>query len=219
MYYYQGMGKSYYVYQMSLIQANMVYKSYHRHLNDIQGHQMSFLLTGTKDYYKVNKEKDYWLWLDRQFVNPLSDLVKDVDNIGVLSIGRPVGRFKDKSVAEITRICFHPNFKPRGKPDSFARSLPSKFVMKALEIYKTQYPKVTKVITYITEDESGLFLKHAGFKVDKIVKPSDGWVKRREKEWDQRYYAMTEYQARKFEEKIEVHKKMVKTKLRFVKNI
>lgn len=209
----------YYVYQMSLSQANNVYKSYHRHLNAVQGHQMSFLLTDTKDYYKVNKEKDYWLWLDRQFANPLSDLVKDVDNIGVLSIGRPVGRFKDKSVAEITRICFNPTFKPKGKPDSFKRTLPSKFVMKALQIYKSHYPQIKKVITYITEDESGAFLKHAGFKVDKIVKPCDGWVKRRKKEWDQRHYVMTDYQAIKFEEKIEVHKKMVKTKLRFVKNI
>ncbi len=215
----QIFAKTYYVYQMSLSQANMVYKSYHRHLNDIQGHQMSFLLTGTKDYFKVDSRKDLNKWIERCSLNPFLNDLKDLNNIGVLSIGRPVGRFKDKSVAEITRICFNPNFKPRGKPDSFERTLPSKFVMKALEIYKTQYPQIKKVITYITEDESGLFLKHAGFKVDKIVKSSDGWVKRREKEWDQRHDVMTEYQARKFEEKIEVHKKMVKTKLRFVINI
>ncbi len=182
---------------------------------------MSFLITGTKAYYKVNKEKDYGLWLSRQFVNPFLDQVKDVDNIGVLSIGRPVGRFKDKTISEITRICFNPNFKPRGKPDSFKRTLPSKFVMKALEIYKAHYPQIKKVITYITEDESGAFLKHAGFEVDKTIKASDGWVKRREKERAgvEKFYGYESNQLRKFEESIETHKQMNKTKLRFVKNI
>lgn len=211
----------YYVYQMPLSQANNVYKLCHRHLDGVQGHQMSFLLTGTKDYYKVDSRKDFNKWIDRQCVNPLSDLAKNLDNIGVLSIGRPVARFKDKNISEITRICFNPSFRPRGKPDSFARSLPSKFVMKALDIYKSHYPKVTKVITYISEDESGLFLKHAGFKVDKFIKASTGWIKRRQKELAsvESFCGYDSYQLRKLEESIELHKKMNKPKLRLVTNI
>lgn len=207
-----------YVYKISLSQANMVYKSYHRHLNETQGHKMSFIMTGTKDYFKVDSTEDLDLYIERLCLNPFADENKNLNNIGVLSIGRPVGRFKDKTISEITRICFNPDFKPRGKPNSFERTLPSKFVKKSLEIYKHYYPKVTKVITYISKDESGAFLRHAGFTVDKIVKASDGWVKRREKELDS-LENITNYELEMFEERIDTHKKMVKSKLRFTINI
>ena len=112
-------------------------------------------------------------------------------------------------------------FKPRGKPDSFERTLPSRFVMKALEIYKSYYPHISKIITYIGADESGAFLKHAGFKVDKIVKPSDGWVKRREKELAgvENFYGYDSYKLRVFKQSIETHKKMNKQKFRLIKNL
>lgn len=212
---------TYYVYKMDLRHANQTYRAHHRHLNEVQGHHMSFLMTGTKDYFNVNRNKHWGLWLNRQFLNPFSDDAKDWDNVGVLSIGRPVGRFKDKTISEITRICFNPLFKPRGKPDSFERTLPSKFVLKALEIYESYYPHVSKIITYIGADESGAFLKHAGFKVDKIVKPSDGWVRRREKELAgvENFYGYDSDKLRVFKQSIETHKKMNKQKFRLIKNL
>ena len=58
-------------------------------------------------------------------------------------------------------------------------------------------------------------------KVDKTIKASDGWVKRRENERAgvEKFYGYESNQLRKFEESIETHKQMNKTKLRFVKNI
>ena len=49
--------------------------------------------------------------------------------IGVVVIGRPVARFKDKNIMELTRICFNPKFNPL--KDGF--ELPSQLVKKSIE--------------------------------------------------------------------------------------
>ena len=96
--------------------------------------------------------------------------------LGILSIGNPVARFKDKNIFEITRVCFHPNFNPL--KDGF--ELPSYFVKQAIKEFGAWY-KFNKIITYIHKWQKGKYLEFAGFKKDKDIsysKNSKGWSNR-----------------------------------------
>ena len=206
----------YYVYPMRLSQANMAYYCHHRHLNRVQGHHMSFLLTGTKDYFPKD---DCIERIEKECRDPFTEELAKYKNIGVLTIGRPVGRFKNKNISEVTRICFNPTFKPRGRANSLERTLPSRFVMKAFEIYKSYYPNVSAVVTYIGADENGMFLRYAGFALDKIIKPRNGWIVRGEKRMEQtgNFYGWDSYEMRKADEQQEIHHAMNKEKFRLIK--
>lgn len=97
--------------------------------------------------------------------------------LGICSIGRPVARFKDKNIFEITRICFLPGFDPKAERKY---SYPSKFIKMATEIFRSKNPG-SKFVTYIHSDQKGKYLEHAGFTIDKIINyqpGSKGWKTR-----------------------------------------
>ena len=94
-----------------------------------------------------------------------------------MSIGRPVARFRNKNIHEITRICFNEKWKKSWHEKSY----PSEFVKQGIDSYKELYPEVKKMITYIRQNESGAYLRHAGFRIDKSwsYNPnSKGWLSR-----------------------------------------
>lgn len=95
--------------------------------------------------------------------------------IGVCSIGRPVARWKDPGVYEITRICF--NFWPQSNKE---KKYFSKFIRVAIDDFKRVEP-ASKFVTYIHDHQSGRYLEYAGFKKDKHIKYSEnnkGWGSR-----------------------------------------
>jgi len=95
--------------------------------------------------------------------------------IGVCSIGRPVARWKDPGVYEITRICF--NFWPQSNKE---KKYFSKFIRVAIDDFKKVEP-ASKFVTYIHDHQSGRYLEYAGFKKDKHIKYSEnnkGWGSR-----------------------------------------
>ena len=94
--------------------------------------------------------------------------------LGICSIGRPVARFKDPNVLEITRICFLRDFDPK-KERKY--TYPSKFIQEVTNQVRLDIPEA-KFVTYIHANQSGKYLEHAGFVNDKsiIYKPGDkGW--------------------------------------------
>ena len=94
---------------------------------------------------------------------------------GVCSIGRPVARWKDPGVYEITRICF--NFWPQSNKE---KKYFSKFIRVAIDDFKKVEP-ASKFVTYIHDHQSGRYLEYAGFKKDKHMKYSEnnkGWGSR-----------------------------------------
>ena len=99
--------------------------------------------------------------------------------LGICSIGRPIARFKNPNVFEITRICFLEDFNPKTERKYTA---PSKFITEATNLFKYFYQVPNaEFVTYIHANQSGEYLKYAGFSNDKIItyKPdSKGWGSR-----------------------------------------
>jgi len=191
--------------QVDLNYANVFYKRHHRHLGEVQGHKMSFCLTADKSWPTNHFDYDFF-----------GDATRD-HLFGMLTIGRPVGRFADKSIAEITRICFHKNLKLRGSETKWERTFPSWFVKSALILFKEKNPEFHSCVTYIAENESGKFLEHAGFVCDKTIPArKHGWEMRRKDicytdNW------LTEEYARKFKAKLfRRHRKSRHAKKRLV---
>ena len=92
--------------------------------------------------------------------------------VGVCSIGRPVARWKDLDVHEITRICF--NFHPQSNKE---KKYFSKLVREAIKDF-AHHHEVSKFVTYIHDYQKGRYLEYAGFEKDKHVKyskNSKGW--------------------------------------------
>ena len=97
--------------------------------------------------------------------------------IGICSIGNTIARFKDKNIFEITRICFPSYFKPKNNKE---KKYPSKFIRESIKDFKKNY-KVSKLVTYIHNWQSGKYLEYAGFKKDKLIIYSNnfkGWSNR-----------------------------------------
>jgi len=175
--------------------AKIVYNRFHRTNVAPVGHRESYIMiqeTGNyepvahvdyddedfikwfNEYYSQNKEGDDFIWQADENGDPLLSSLGKI--IGVLSIGNPIARFKDKNIFEITRICFHDKFNPL--KDGF--ELPSQFVKESIRQFKIGR-KINKIITYIHQYQKGKYLEYAGFKKDKVIKyskNSKGWSNR-----------------------------------------
>ena len=176
--------------------AKIFYREFHRTNKPPVGHKKSYLgLLGHKVSY-VGLLGDDWNFLayaDALDISNswLEDLHDDVrirsddagdlcvytrgQIIGVCSIGRPVARWKDPGVYEITRICF--NFWPQSNKE---KKYFSKFIRVAIDDFKKVEP-ASKFVTYIHDHQSGRYLEYAGFKKDKHIKYSEnnkGWGSR-----------------------------------------
>ena len=175
--------------------AKVLYDSFHRTNKPPVGHKQSFILikdTGSYEpvsnydwyddlftnwfekAYPNNYDGDDFLWSYNEHGDPT--LYSSGKILGLLSIGNPVARFKDKNIFEITRVCFHPNFNPL--KDGF--KLPSYFVKEAIKEFGGWY-KFKKIVTYIHKGQKGKYLEFAGFKKDKDIsysKNSKGWSNR-----------------------------------------
>ena len=122
-------------------------------------------------FVRVNDDGDYYIYSNKFRI------------LGVCSIGRPVARFKDPNIYEITRICFLPDFNPKAERKY---SYPSKFIIQATNMFKDYFPDA-RIITYIHEDQSGKYLEHSNFTFDKLItyKPNQkGWASRSNKKSD-----------------------------------
>ena len=175
--------------------AKIIYNRFHRTNIAPIGHRQSYIITkNTSEYKKVANvdydDDDFIKWFDEEFPDNYwgDDFVWNVDKngdpclfsrykiIGILTIGNPVARFKEKNIFEITRICFMPEFNPL--KDGF--ELPSKFVKDSINQFSEDY-KWKKIITYIHADQKGKYLEFAGFKRDKEIiysKNFKGWNNR-----------------------------------------
>ncbi len=84
--------------------------------------------------------------------------------IGVVTVGRPVGRFNDDGwTAEITRCCVL-----EGKRNANSKLYGAAFRAATAMGYR-------KVITYTLQEESGASLKAAGFRLEGQTEAKDGW--------------------------------------------
>ena len=176
--------------------ARFFYDTFHRTNKPPVGHKQSFILikdTGNYErvsYYDYDDDEFYGSWLQKNYPNPCEgdDFMWIADQngdptlyslgkiLGILSIGNPVARFKDKNIFEITRVCFHPNFNPL--KDGF--DLPSRFVKEAIKEFGFHYD-FNKIVTYIHKSQKGKYLEFAGFKKDKDISYSEnckGWKNR-----------------------------------------
>jgi|TARA_R100000149_G_scaffold63671_1_gene34791 hypothetical protein len=175
--------------------AKILYKRYHRTNRPPVGHRKSFIIYNeTEEWQKLfdadYSESDLHKWFNKYYYdNSYEDdfiIVSDDAGdphlyfkgkiLGILSIGNPVARFKNKKVFEITRICFLPDFNPL--KDGF--DLPSYFVKESIKYFNYDY-KFDKIITYIHKDQKGKYLEFAGFKKDKEIiysKKFRGWSNR-----------------------------------------
>ena len=175
--------------------AKIIYNRFHRTNLAPIGHRESYILTkntydefgnANLDYddedftkwfneaYPDNNWGDEFVWSGDTNGDPC--LFSKYKILGILSIGNPVARFKDKSIFEITRICFLPHFNPL--KDGF--DLPSYFVKESIKQFKDNY-KFKKIITYIHESQKGKYLEFAGFKKNKRItysKNCKGWANR-----------------------------------------
>ena len=175
--------------------AKVLYRRYHRTNDAPIGHKKSYIIyKETDDWQKLFDadycEEDFHKWFNKYYADNSydDDFVLTSDDagdphlyfkgkiLGILSIGNPVARFKDKKIFEITRICFLPDFNPL--KDGF--DLPSYFVKESIKYFGYTY-KFNKIITYIHKDQKGKYLEFAGFKKDKEIiysKNSKGWSNR-----------------------------------------
>lgn len=175
--------------------AKVLYDSFHRTNKPPVGHKQSFILikdTGSYEpvsnydwyddlftnwfekAYPNNYDGDDFLWSHNKHGDPTLYSLGKI--LGILSIGNPVARFKDKNIFEITRICFHPKFNPL--KDGF--ELPSYFVKKAINKFSLYY-SFNKIVTYIHKWQKGKYLEFAGFQKDKDINysvNSKGWGNR-----------------------------------------
>ena len=166
--------------------AKLFLREHHRHNKTLQGHKATYVLLGEED--GLSHEICDCVFddeLSEHILNGESEEFGYCDGVlychrpilGTMSIGRPVARFKNKNIHEITRICFNEKWKKSWHEKSY----PSEFVKKAISNYKLEYPEVEKMITYIRQNESGGYLRHAGFRIDKSwsYNPnSKGWLSR-----------------------------------------
>lgn len=165
--------------------AKAIYGIYHRTNNPPHGHKKSYVALQGDDWEFLCYEFELEDSAPDEWYEDQNDDIRIRDEIiytrgcvlGVLTIGRPVARFKDKLTHEITRICFAPYFKPKSNAE---RKLPSKFVRECIKDFKEEYP-VSDIVTYIHDTQSGKYLEYAGFKKDKHIVYSEknkGWSTR-----------------------------------------
>ena len=177
--------------------AKFLIERFHRTNKAPIGHRESFILMkNTNNYEPVVICDDYDLYFSDWFHKAYPDPDKDYDDfiysftesgdpclysngfkvLGILTIGNPVARFKEKNIFEINRICFLPSFNPL--KDGF--ELPSYFVKEAIKQFNYNYD-FNKIITYIHQQQKGKYLEYAGFKKDKNITYSTnsiGWGNR-----------------------------------------
>ena len=174
--------------------AKLLYEKFHRTNLPPIGHKQSFIIwKQTNEWQKlfdVDFDDDFNKWFNKYYPNNSfdDDFILTSDEVGdphlyfngkilgILSIGNPVGRFKDKKTFEITRICFLPSFNPL--KDGF--KIPSYFVKKCIEYFGYDY-KYNNIITYIHKFQKGKYLEFAGFRKDKEIiysKNFKGWANR-----------------------------------------
>jgi len=169
--------------------AKIIYGLYHRTNKPPVGHKLSYVaLVG--DDWSFLCYADYLENISEDWEEDLNDDIRLRHNedgdavvytrgqiIGISTIGRPIARFKDPSVYEITRICFTDYFKPTSNKE---RKYPSKFIRECISDF-TQDREVSRIVTYIHDYQSGRYLEYAGFKKDKHIvysKNNKGWETR-----------------------------------------
>jgi|TARA_R110000803_G_scaffold195633_1_gene258903 hypothetical protein len=168
--------------------AKKIYNIYHRTNNAPLGHKETYgavvgdewsYLCGADD---IDCDEDYYD--DTNFdirirSNDDGDLCVYTrgELVGICSIGRPVARFNDPLIHEVTRICFMPYFKPISNKE---RKYFSKLVRESLFDFRQAHLS-NDIVTYIHEYQSGKYLEYAGFIKDKHIKyssKSKGWGSR-----------------------------------------
>jgi hypothetical protein len=169
--------------------AKFFYQEFHRTNEPPVGHKASYVgLLGDDWHCLADVELDIEdlppSWLDDSNYD-IRVRGNDAGNIclytrgqivGICSIGRPVARWRDLAVHEITRICF--NFHPQSNKE---RKYFSKLIREAIKDF-AQNHHVSKFVTYIHDYQKGRYLEYAGFKKDKHIKyskNSKGWGSRK----------------------------------------
>ena len=167
--------------------AKQIYSWHHRTNTPPQGHKMSYVALRGDDWsYCLPADlvdcQDDWFGDSSYDVitrhNDCGDLsiYTRGEIIGVCSIGRPVARWADKRVHEITRICFT-DFTASNNAE---KKYFSKFVREAMKDF-VKYYDVSKFVTYIHDYQSGRYLEYAGLTKDqhkKYTANNKGWSTR-----------------------------------------
>tara|TARA_R100000995_G_C3430962_1_gene98501 strand:+ start:114 stop:719 length:606 start_codon:yes stop_codon:yes gene_type:complete len=167
--------------------AKQIYSWYHRTNKPPQGHKITYVAMRGDDWFKCLPAdlvdcQDDWFDDSNDDVMIRHDDCGDAwvytrgEIIGVCSIGRPVARWNDKRVHEITRICFT-DFQPTSNAE---RKYFSKLVREAMKDFVSDHD-VSKFVTYIHDWQSGRYLEYAGMHKDhhKKYSTSDkGWANR-----------------------------------------
>ncbi len=128
--------------------------------------------------YDVLRYKNDWLDDSSEFISVRDDMAYTRGKlIGACSVNTPVGRFNEKGIYELTRICFLDTWKP-------ANNTQRKFFSRFIREIMNDWVSITgakKFVTYIHHDQSGKYLEYAGFQCDKICRYSPnhkGWSTR-----------------------------------------
>jgi hypothetical protein len=175
------------IHKINFTLAKLFYQEFHKTNKPPVGHKVSYVgLLG--DEWTFLTYADFFD-LPGDWVEDLNDdiMIRSNDSgdpciytrgkiVGVCSIGRPVARWKDPAVYEITRICF--NFWPQSNRE---KKYFSKLIRAAIDDFKSLHP-VSKFVTYIHDNQSGRYLEYAGFKKDKHIsysKNDKGWGSRK----------------------------------------
>ena len=168
--------------------AKAIYNLYHKTNIAPIGHRKSYVALEGNEWNKLGYAELLFDDLeDFDFLENEIEIRVDDNNdqviytkgkvIGICSIGNTIARFKDKNIFEITRICFPSYFKPKNNKE---KKYPSKFIRESIKDFKKNY-KVSKLVTYIHNWQSGKYLEYAGFKKDKLIvysNNSKGWSNR-----------------------------------------
>ena len=168
--------------------AKAIYNLYHKTNIAPIGHRKSYVALEGNQWHKLGYAELLFDDLeDLDFLENEIEIRLDDNNdqviytkgkvIGICSIGNTIARFKDKNIFEITRICFPSYFKPKNNKE---KKYPSKFIRESIKDFKKNY-KVSKLVTYIHNWQSGKYLEYAGFKKDKLIVYSNnfkGWSNR-----------------------------------------
>ena len=168
--------------------AKAIYNLYHKTNIAPIGHRKSYVALEGNQWHKLGYAELLFDDLeDLDFLENEIEIRLDDNNdqviytkgkvIGICSIGNTIARFKDKNIFEITRICFPSYFKPKNNKE---KKYPSKFIRESIKDFKKNY-KVSKLVTYIHNWQSGKYLEYAGFKKDKLIvysNNSKGWSNR-----------------------------------------
>ena len=166
--------------------AKIFYSEFHRTNKPPVGHKKSYVAVLGDEWTKCIMVDpmdlpETWLADEHEDLRVRHDEAGDCylytkgQIVGICTIGRPVARWKDPAVYELTRICF--NFDPKTNKE---RKYFSKFVRAAMFDYQLNH-KVSKFVTYIHDYQSGRYLEYAGFQKDKQIKYSandKGWATR-----------------------------------------